>query len=168
METPTCVATCLYFAHFISPERCLKMGRWVREDRRWNFHRRCQWSSRKSVPEWQCFFPSILTSNVTFGSFLFCASEEQKWEETCLLFVSLLVGEIYFPFIFLLTDFFFCECTGCHFVWLIFCSVGRTLRFIETLHPFGIVTPRSVCMWWIRFPDLFPVSSVGSFNIKPL
>lgn len=69
METPTCVATCLYFAHFISPERCLKMGRWVREDRRWNFHRRCQWSSRKSVPEWQCFFPSILTSNVTFGSF---------------------------------------------------------------------------------------------------
>lgn len=38
--------------------------------------------------------------------FLFCASEEQKWEQNCLLFVSLLVGEIYFPFVFLLIDFF--------------------------------------------------------------
>lgn len=167
METPTCVATCLYFAHFISPERCLKWGAGSERTGVEIFIGDANGPPGSLFQNDSAFSPPFSPVMWLLDLFSFCASEEHKWEETCLLFVSLLVGEIYFPFIFLLIDFFFCECTGCHFVWLIFCSVGRTLRFIETLHPFGIVTPRSVCMWWIRFPDLFPVSSVGSFNIKP-
>lgn len=112
MLRETCVAICPYFVHCISPERCLKMGCWVRGNRLWNFHRWCQWSSQVSVPasvhcsEWQCFFLSILANNVTFGScFYFARLKSKKWEQNCLLFVYLIVGEIYFPFIFLLIDF---------------------------------------------------------------
>ena len=111
METPTCVAMCSYFVRFVSPERCLKMGYWVRKNRLWNFHRRRQWSSQESalasVPcsQQQCFFLSILAIMWRLDLFLCCASEEQKWEQNCLPFVYLIVGDIYFPFILLLIDF---------------------------------------------------------------
>lgn len=106
-----CVAMCSYFVRFVSPERCLKMGYWVRKNRLWNFHRRRQWSSQESalasVPcsQQQCFFLSILAIMWRLDLFLCCASEEQKWEQNCLPFVYLIVGDIYFPFILLLIDF---------------------------------------------------------------